>query len=53
MLSTTPSSAKNIERMGDHATNIAETVHYMVRGKPLEDDRPKGDKTSVTLIDNP
>ncbi len=31
--------AKNIERIGDH-------------GKPLEDDRPKGDKTSVTLIEN-
>jgi phosphate transport system protein len=37
---------KNIERMGDHATNIAETVHYMVEGRPLADERPKGDNTS-------
>ncbi len=29
--------AKNIERMGDHATNIAETVHYMIKGEPLAD----------------
>jgi len=39
--------AKNIERMGDHATNIAETVHYMIEGKPIADERPKGDTTSV------
>ena len=37
--------AKNIERMGDHATNIAETVHYMIEGKPITDQRPKGDTT--------
>src|SRR5580700_9899648 len=39
--------AKNIERMGDHATNIAETVHYMIEGQPITDERPKGDTTSV------
>ena len=33
--------AKNIERMGDHATNIAETVYYMVEGHPIADERPK------------
>jgi len=35
--------AKNIERMGDHATNIAETVHYIVQDMPLEEERPKID----------
>ena len=41
--------AKNIERMGDHATNIAETVYYMVEGRPLVDERPKGDTTSIAV----
>ena len=43
-------AAKNIERIGDHATNIAETVHFLARGTPLTDDRPKTDVTSSTLI---
>jgi phosphate transport system protein len=38
--------AKNIERIGDHVTNIAETVHFLVTGEPLRDARPKGDFTS-------
>jgi len=42
--------AKNIERVGDHTTNIAETVHYLVHGTTVADDRPKGDTTSTTLI---
>ena len=39
--------AKNIERIGDHATNIAETIYYLVHGNPIPDERPKGDITST------
>ena len=42
--------AKNIERIGDHATNIAETIHYLVHGTEILDERPKGDVTSTTLL---
>jgi len=38
--------AKNIERMGDHATNIAETIYYIVEGRQLTEQRPKADVTS-------
>ena len=38
--------AKDIERMGDHATNIAETVYYMIEGRQITDQRPKGDPTN-------
>lgn len=42
--------AKNLERVGDHTTNIAETVHYLVRGEAITDDRPKNDRTSSTMV---
>ncbi|AWM88245.1 phosphate signaling complex protein PhoU [Microvirga sp. 17 mud 1-3] len=37
--------AKNIERIGDHTTNIAETVYYLVTGETLAIDRPKNDRS--------
>lgn len=42
--------AKNIERMGDHATNIAETIHYLATGKKLDTGRPKKDTTSFEVL---
>ncbi|MCX7295590.1 MAG: phosphate signaling complex protein PhoU [Hyphomicrobiales bacterium] len=42
--------AKNIERMGDHATNIAETVHYIIDGNPITERRPKGDTTTIAVL---
>ena len=38
--------AKNIERIGDYATGIAEQVHFLVHGSVPEDSRPKADRTS-------
>ena len=43
-------AAKNIERIGDHATNIAENVHFLVHGQMPEEPRPKGDG-SVYMTD--
>jgi len=42
--------AKNIERAGDHATNIAEVVYHMVTGGHLANERPKADTTSETNV---
>ena len=42
--------AKNIERAGDHCTNIAEVVYHMVRAGHLASNRPKADTTSETTI---
>lgn len=43
-------AAKNIERIGDHATNIAETIYYLVKGEMLLDERPKSDLTSTVKV---
>ncbi len=40
---------KNIERMGDHATNIAKNIHYLVHGEKLGEKRQKGD-ASVYVV---
>lgn len=38
--------AKNLERIGDHATNMAETIYYIITGKRMQADRPKADVTA-------
>jgi phosphate transport system protein len=45
--------AKNLERIGDHATNIAELTYYAVTGESLPDFRPKGDQTSAYVHASP
>ncbi len=42
--------AKNIERIGDHATNVAEMIYFQVKGVPLRESRPKGDASSFTIV---
>lgn len=39
--------AKNLERVGDHATNIAEAIHFELTGRPMPDPRPKSDNTAA------
>ncbi len=45
--------AKNLERIGDHTTNIAETVHYAVTGQVLMDARPKSDNSAYAVVHPP
>ena len=42
--------AKNIERIGDHATNIAETVYYIVTGQQMPPERPKEDESHKVTV---
>jgi phosphate transport system protein len=45
--------AKNIERIGDHTTNIAETLYYVITGERLQDDRPKDDSHNYAAVPFP
>jgi phosphate transport system protein len=45
--------AKNIERIGDHATNVAETVYYIVTGNQMPAERPKDDTSHCVVTATP
>lgn len=45
--------AKNLERIGDHTTNMAELTYYAITGENLPDFRPKGDRTSTYIHNMP
>jgi phosphate transport system protein len=42
--------AKNLERIGDHATNVAENLYYAVKGESLPDSRPKGNTSAYAVV---
>ena len=42
--------AKNMERIGDHATNIAEVTYYAITGEVLPEGRPKGDNSAYAIV---
>ena len=40
--------SSDLERIGDHTTNIAENIYFLVHGKTIVEERPKKDSTSTT-----
>jgi phosphate transport system protein len=44
--------AKNLERVGDHTTTVAETLYFLVHGTPLAQVRPKGDRSTLAIVDS-
>jgi phosphate transport system protein len=42
--------AKNLERIGDHTTNVAENLYYAVKGETLPESRPKGDTSAYAVV---
>ena len=42
--------AKNMERIGDHATNVAEIAYYAITGESLPEGRPKGDNSAFAVV---
>lgn len=43
--------AKNVERIGDHVTSVAEQIHFMVAGAYPDEERAKSDITSMTVVE--
>ena len=43
--------AKNVERIGDHTTNIAETIQYLVTGETPSGERPKNDASNYATVE--
>jgi phosphate transport system protein len=43
--------AKNLERMGDHVTNICETIHFLVHGDRFREARPRKTRSDRLLTD--
>ena len=42
--------AKNLERIGDHTTNVAETLYFLVLGSPLALGRPNGYRSCLAIV---